>query len=96
METVSEETKRASLEAHQRRMFGMTTAELEKQLLEGIRFHELSLREETMLPGAAVGLLATSMLSDVQEMVERNMREEARVALNRVKWLLRVKIVGDS
>jgi hypothetical protein len=29
------------------------------------------------------------MLSDVQEMIERGMNEEARLTLNRAKWLAR-------
>ena len=34
-------------------------------------------------------MLAMSMLSDVQEMIERGMNEEARLTLNRAKWLIR-------
>ena len=30
-----------------------------------------------------------SMLSDVQEMIERDMKEEARLQINRVKYLLK-------
>lgn len=33
-------------------------------------------------------MLLASMLSDVQEMNERGMVEEARVTLNRAKWLV--------
>ena len=33
--------------------------------------------------------MACSMLSDVQEMVERDMKEEARLQINRVKYLLK-------
>jgi len=33
--------------------------------------------------------MARSMLSDVQEMIERDMKEEARQTLNRVKYLLK-------
>lgn len=38
--------------------------------------------------GDALGMVR-SMLSDVQEMIERDMKEEARQQLNRVKYLLR-------
>jgi hypothetical protein len=34
-------------------------------------------------------MLAMSMLSDVQEMIERGLDEEARLTLNRAKWLIR-------
>jgi hypothetical protein len=34
-------------------------------------------------------MLLASMLSDVQEMIERGMKEEARQTLNRAKWLIR-------
>ena len=34
-------------------------------------------------------MLLMSMLSDVQEMIERGMNEEARLTLNRAKWLIR-------
>lgn len=34
-------------------------------------------------------MLLASMLSDVQEMIERDMKEEARQTLNRAKWLIR-------
>jgi basic membrane lipoprotein Med (substrate-binding protein (PBP1-ABC) superfamily) len=34
-------------------------------------------------------MLLMSMLSDVQEMIERGMNEEARLTLNRAKWLAR-------
>lgn len=34
-------------------------------------------------------MLLASMLSDVQEMIERGMNEEARQTLNRAKWLIR-------
>ena len=34
-------------------------------------------------------MLLASMLSDVQEMIERGMNEEARHTLNRAKWLIR-------
>lgn len=32
--------------------------------------------------------LSISILSDVQEMIERDMKEEARQAINRVKYIL--------
>lgn len=34
-------------------------------------------------------MLLTSMLSDVQEMIQFGMNEEARQTLNRAKWLIR-------
>ena len=37
--------------------------------------------------GDAMGMIR-SMLSDVQEMIERDMKEEARLQINRVKYLL--------
>ena len=38
--------------------------------------------------GDAMGMIR-SMLSDVQEMIERDMKEEARLQINRVKYLLK-------
>ena len=37
-------------------------------------------------------MLVMSMLSDVQEMVERGLTEEARQTLNRVKWTITNKL----
>lgn len=38
--------------------------------------------------GDAMGMIR-EMLSDVQEMIERDMKEEARLQINRVKYLLK-------
>ena len=37
-------------------------------------------------------LLVASMLSDVQEMIDRSLHEEARQTLNRAKWVLSNKL----
>jgi len=37
-------------------------------------------------------LLAMSMISDAQEMIERGLNEEARQTLNRAKWVLSNKV----
>lgn len=37
-------------------------------------------------------MLVMSILSDVQEMVERGMNEEARACLNQAKWVIREKL----
>lgn len=37
-------------------------------------------------------MMVMSMLSDVQEMIERDMDEEARQTLNRAKWTIREKL----
>ena len=37
-------------------------------------------------------MLVMSMLSDVQEMVERGLAEEARQTLNRAKWVISNKL----
>ena len=37
-------------------------------------------------------LLAISMISDAQEMIERGLHEEARHTLNRAKWVLSNKV----
>lgn len=45
-------------------------------------------------PGMITGekMLVMSMLSDVQEMIERGMNEEARMCLNQAKWVIREKL----
>jgi hypothetical protein len=45
-------------------------------------------------PGMITGekMLVMSMLSDVQEMIERGLNEEARACLNQAKWVIREKL----
>jgi hypothetical protein len=42
----------------------------------------------------SIPFLAISMLSDVQELVERGRAEDARQDLNRVKYLLRTQLIA--
>lgn len=37
-------------------------------------------------------MMVMGMLSDVQEMIERGLHEDARQTLNRAKWVVREKI----
>lgn len=37
---------------------------------------------------SGMGMVIISMLSDVQEMIERDMKEDARQTINRVKYLV--------
>ena len=67
-------------------MFGMTQAEM-------IPYLEMNLNacfQNGVEPTRT--WLTTCMLSDVQEMIERDLKEEARQLVNRVKYLLRAEI----
>ncbi len=67
------------------RMYGMTVKEMQKFYVESPTFKELG-----------AGFLALSLLSDVQEMIERNLQEDARQAINRVKWLISVYLIDAN
>lgn len=62
-------------EQQQIEMCGMTFAEIRRQVAE------------PLFPTAPT-MMVMSILSDVQEMIERDLIEEARQALNRAKFIL--------
>ena len=61
-------------------IFGCTEAELVESLKINMHFYQMYRESKVML--------ATSMLSDVQELMAHGMTEDARQLINRVKYLL--------
>lgn len=76
--------------ARERMMYGCTVAELETALQES-----LYLKLERT-PGEGIKLLAVSVLSDVQELLERGHNEEARQLINRAKYLIMRNPQGEQ
>ena len=72
------ETARTEREQAQIQMFGITTERME-QLFGDFKNPQF---------------IAMSILSDVQEMIERGDNEYARQSINRVKWLIDNKMRG--
>jgi hypothetical protein len=64
-------------------MYGMTYEDMLSYLNENLRFTSISATDER----SAKGMLVMSMLSDVQEMLLRDLKEQARQLINRVKFL---------
>lgn len=66
-------------------MFGCDIEEFMESMHQSATFRVISKRDGKQ---AAYHHIATSILSDVQEMIVRGMNEDARTALNRVKYIL--------
>lgn len=57
--------------------YGCTANDLEKSVLRSLR-----------MVGNSPQMIATSILSDVQEEIERGLNEQARQDINRAKWII--------
>lgn len=71
------ETENLDAIERQRRMFGCTRDELREGVESSITFKV-----------AGWHMLAASMMSDAQELIERGGLDQARQTLNRAKWVL--------
>jgi len=75
-------------EEWERMCYGCTQAELRTGIENSL---------PVKLPGAGgYGMIAMSMLSDVQEQLDRRLNEEARQTINCAKWVIRTYLMkGD-
>jgi hypothetical protein len=73
----------------QRKMYGRTVEEMQAEMREAVRWQfAYGQRRSQRSAEDAREVIVFSLLSDVQEMIERGLNEEARQALNRAKWML--------
>ena len=74
---------------NEREMFGMTEADMAEDLRRRVKWEAAwGMRRAGESADAAREVVAFSMLSDAQELVAMGRAEEARKALNHVKWIL--------